>query len=311
MKILVTGGAGFIGSHVAEAYAKLGHRVWVVDDLSSGKRENVPAGIELYPWDIADPRVAKLLMDERIELINHHAAHMDVRASVSDPLKDAKTNVMGLLSLLEATRKSGVKRFIFASTGGAIYGEQRQFPAKESHPSEPSSPYGVGKLAGEKYLECYHRLLGIVPQILRYANVYGPRQNPHGEAGVIAIFADKMLRPQTPWIHGSGHQTRDFIYIEDIVKANVLALSHVQACLFNVGTGQETDILTIFRHLQTLTGYGGKAQHDKAKEGEQMRSSINSERILEAWGWKPQVPLLEGLEKTAHWFRQTAASHLG
>ncbi len=304
MKILVTGGTGFIGSHVAQAYVKLGHEVWVVDDLSTGKKENVPAGAHLCIADIADPKVARLLAQEKIELINHHAAHIDLRESVAQPLHDAQTNVLGLLSLLEASRKSGVKRWIFASTGGALYGEQREFPAKETHVAEPVSPYGVGKLAGEKYLECYQKIYGIVAQIFRYANVYGPRQSPHGEAGVVAIFTDKLLRGQAPVVHGSGKQTRDFVFVQDVVGANVLALDHPESCLFNVGTGQETDVLTILRHLKSFTGFSGQAKHDAAKEGEQMRSCIDAKKIQKAWGWAPRTSLAQGLEKTVLWFKE-------
>lgn len=303
MKILVTGGAGFIASHVAEAYLKEGHNVWIVDDLSTGKRENVPAGAVLCVWDIADARTGKLLAEEKIELINHHAAHMDIRESVADPMFDAKVNVLGLLSLLESARKAGLRRIIFSSTGGAIYGEQREFPAKEDHSTVPASPYGITKLAGEKYLEFYRQVHGFIPQILRYANVYGPRQNPQGEAGVIAIFTDKMLRGSQPVIHGDGKQTRDFVCVEDVVRANVLALKHPEPCLFNVGTGKETNVNTVSAHLQRLTGFPKEAAHDAPKEGEQTRSVIDPSAIGKAWGWKPGVPLAEGLEKTVRWFK--------
>ncbi len=307
MRIVVTGGAGFIGSHIAQAYCDQGHRVWIVDDCSTGRKEYVPAAATLCEWDIADPRVEALLRKEKIELINHHAAHIDIRNSVLNPVMDARTNILGFLSLLEAARNSGVKRFIFASTGGAIYGEQREFPAAETHPEQPNSPYAVSKVAGEKYLECYQRVHGIVPQILRYANVYGPRQNPLGEAGVIAIFAAKMLKGQTPVIHGTGRQTRDFVYVQDVVTANLLALANPQACVFNVGTGKETNIVTIFRHVKKAAGFTGEAGHDEAKAGEQPRSVIDPSRIGEVWGWKPSVLLDVGLEKTVQWFKENRA----
>ncbi len=302
MKILVTGGAGFIGSHVAEAYLALGHNVWIVDDMSSGKKENIPAGAVFCPWDIADARVEKLLAQEKIELINHHAAQIDIRVSVSNPVADAKVNILGLIHLLEAGRKAAVRRFIFASTGGAIYGEQESFPAAEDHPAQPFSPYGVAKYAGEQYLAYYHKAFGIVPQILRYANVYGPRQNPHGEAGVIAIFTAKMFKGESPVIHGNGLQTRDFVCVPDVVNANVLALQKPQSCLFNVGTGQESNIKSLAENLKRLTAFAGPIVHDAPKEGEQLRSCIDSSRIAKAWGWKPRVELSEGLQRTVEWF---------
>ncbi len=306
MRILVTGGAGFIGSHVAEAYVSGGHRVWIVDDLSTGKKENVPTGAELCAWDIGDARMGDLLRREKIEFINHPAAHMDIRESAAAPVFDARVNVLGLLSLLEAARRAGTRRVLFSSTGGAIYGDQEEFPAKETHPTQPDSPYGIAKLAGEKYLGYYQKVHGLIPVVLRYANVYGPRQNPFGEAGVVAIFTAKMLRGESPLLHGSGKQTRDFIYIDDVVAANVLALGHAgkRPCLFNVGTGKETDIRTVFHQIKTLTGFSGRPIHDAAKEGEQFRSSIDSSRIAKSWKWKNKVPLSEGLARTVEWFRE-------
>ncbi len=304
MNILVTGGAGFIASHVAEAYIAEGHRVWVLDNLSSGKEANVPKGATLIAWDIADARVEDLLRREKITLINHHAAHMDLRESVTDPAFDAKTNIIGLLLLLEAARKAGVGRFIFASTGGAVYGEQEAFPAPESHTARPASPYGVSKLCGEKYLDYYHGAYKMVPQVLRYANVYGPRQNPHGEAGVVAIFTARMMKGEVPVIHGTGKQTRDFVYVKDVQQANILALRNAQPCLFNVGTGKESDVLTVFRHLRDALKFSKDAGHDAAKEGEQMRSCIDPSAIQKAWGWRPTMDLQEGLKTTVDWFQK-------
>jgi len=218
MKILVTGGAGFIGSHVVDAYVEAGHDVVVVDDLSSGKPENVNAKAKLVQMDIRDAGFERVVAEHRIEVISHHAAQMDVRRSVADPAFDASINVLGGLNVLEAARKQGVVKFIFASTGGAIYGEQEYFPADEQHPLRPLSPYGITKLATEKYLYFYKEVHGLNSVILRYANVYGPRQNPHGEAGVVAIFCSKILEGQQPVINGNGKQTRDYTFVGDIVR---------------------------------------------------------------------------------------------
>ena len=217
MKILVTGGAGFIGSHVVDAYVEAGHDVVVVDDLSSGKPENVNAKAKLVQMDIRDAGFERVVAEHRIEVISHHAAQMDVRRSVADPAFDASINVLGGLNVLEAARKQGVVKFIFASTGGAIYGEQEYFPADEQHPLRPLSPYGITKLATEKYLYFYKEVHGLNSVILRYANVYGPRQNPHGEAGVVAIFCSKILEGQQPVINGNGKQTRDYTFVGDFV----------------------------------------------------------------------------------------------
>jgi UDP-glucose 4-epimerase len=309
MKILITGGAGFIASHIADAYLRCGHEVWIIDDLSKGKRENLPKGAMFEKMDIRDERIVEWISRKQIELINHHAAHMDLRESVADPVSDADINVLGTLRLLDAARRAGAMRFIFASTGGAIYGEQKEFPARESHAAEPASPYGVSKLVGERYLKYFQQSTpGFQPQILRYANVYGPRQNPHGEAGVVAIFAEKMLAGESPLIHGDGRQTRDYIYIDDVVQANVLALESREPCLFNVGTGRETDVVTIFNHLKTFTGYTGDARHDEAKKGEQRRSVIDSMSIGKAWNWKPTVSLKDGLARTAQWFKDARSA---
>ncbi|HZY10966.1 MAG TPA: NAD-dependent epimerase/dehydratase family protein, partial [Bacteroidota bacterium] len=226
MNILVTGGAGFIGSHVADACISSGHSVFIIDDLSMGKREYLNSNAKFLKMDIRDEKVREVFQKEKFDVLIHHAAQMDVRKSVDDPLFDASVNIVGTLNLLENCRSSGVRKFIFASTGGAIYGEQDYFPADETHPVRPCSPYGVSKLSIEKYLNYYHVVYGLNYICLRYANVYGPRQNPHGEAGVVAIFTSKMLSGDQPVINGNGKQTRDYVYVEDVVRANLSALSY-------------------------------------------------------------------------------------
>jgi len=235
MKILVTGGAGFIGSHVVDAYLELGHEVVVVDNLSSGSIENLNPKAKFYEMDIRDSDIEDLFKNEKPDVVNHHAAQMDVRKSVEDPIYDADVNIIGSLNLLQNCIKYGVKKFIFASTGGAIYGEQDYFPADEEHPTRPLSPYGVAKLTVEKYLYFYKEVHGLNYVVLRYANIYGPRQNPHGEAGVVAIFTSKMLKGEQPVINGDGFQTRDYTFVGDVVRANVLALSYEKSDVFNIG----------------------------------------------------------------------------
>lgn len=303
MNILVTGGAGFIGSHVADAFIAEGHNVIIIDDMSSGRQENVNPKAKLYRMDIQDSRVEDIFCNEKIELMCHHAAQMDVRKSVADPKFDASVNVLGFLNLMEAGRKHGLRKVIFASTGGAIYGEQDYFPADEEHPTRPLSPYGITKLVTEKYLFFYHAVYGITYVVLRYANIYGPRQSPHGEAGVIAIFTSKMLSGEQPVINGDGKQTRDYTFVGDVVKANLLALTYNGSDIFNIGTGIETDVNQLFHHLKKLTGSSCKEEHAPAKAGEQMRSVISSKKIHEKLGWTPTVTLEEGLKKTVEFFK--------
>ncbi|RMF61367.1 MAG: NAD-dependent epimerase/dehydratase family protein [Calditrichaeota bacterium] len=302
MKILVTGGAGFIGSHVADAYLQAGHEVTIIDDLSSGRTENLNPAATFHRLDIQDKGVAELFAQEKFEVVNHHAAQMDVRKSVDDPLFDARTNILGTLNLLECSVKFGVKKFIFASTGGAVYGEQERFPADESHPTWPLSPYGITKLACEKYLFYYKEVHHLPHVILRYANVYGPRQNPHGEAGVVAIFTERLLSGEQPIINGDGTQTRDYVYIDDLVRMNLLALNHERSEAFNVGTGTETDVNTIYRLLNQYTGADREEVHGPAKPGEQQRSCLSYAKAEQVFGWKPEVELNQGLKKTVEYF---------
>lgn len=303
MNIMVTGGAGFIGSHVADAYIAAGHTVVIVDDFSSGKQQNVNPKAKVYRMDIQDPAVENVFRDEKIEVMAHLAAQMDVRRSVADPKFDASVNVLGFLNLMEAGRKHGLKKVIFSSTGGAIYGEQDYFPADEEHPNRPLSPYGITKLVTEKYLFFYKAIYGIDHVILRYANIYGPRQNPHGDAGVVAIFTQRMLKGEQPVINGDGKQTRDYVYVGDVVQGNLLALGYSGSNIFNIGTGIETDVNQLFGHIRNLTGSPCEEKHIPAKAGEQMRSVITAKKISDMLGWKQTVTLEEGLKKTVEFFK--------
>ncbi len=306
MKILVTGGAGFIGSHVVDAYVAAGHDVLVVDDLSTGKRENLNPKGRFHHLDIVDPKVVELIRDERPAVLNLHAAQMDVRRSVADPLFDARVNILGTINLLEAGRRANVRRVLFVSSGGAAYGEQEQFPAPETHPTNPVSPYGVSKRAGELYAFFFQAEYQIPFVALRYANIYGPRQDPHGEAGVVAIFSERMLRGEPVTVNGDGKQTRDYVYVGDVVRANLLALESTATGPFNVGTGVETDVNTLAAHLLRASGSRSEVRHGPAKQGEQRRSVIDSRRAADVLGWRPEVTLEDGLRRTVDWFRGRA-----
>jgi len=305
VNILVTGGAGFIGSHVVDAYIALGHSVTVLDNLSTGKERNLNPKAAFAKGDLRDASfVTGVLSGKRFDVVNHHAAQIDVRRSVADPAFDAAVNIVGVLNLLEACLKNGVGRFIFSSTGGAIYGEQDYFPADELHPTRPISPYGIAKLTTEHYLYYYRIVHGLNSVILRYGNIYGPRQNPEGEAGVVAIFASRFLAGEQPVINGDGKQTRDYVFVGDVARANVDALKYDGSNTFNIGTGIETDVNRIFNVLREATGSTRPVQHGEAKKGEQMRSLLTSEKIRRETGWKAEVSLEEGLRRTVAYFRE-------
>lgn len=304
MRILVTGGAGFIGSHVVDEYIRLGHHVTVVDNLSTGRKQNVNSAAEFHEVDIRDAANLRKIFDgNRFDVVNHQAAQMDVRRSVDDPVYDASVNLLGMLTLLEVCVKAGVKRVIFASSGGAIYGEQEYFPADELHPTRPISPYGVAKLTTEQYLYYYKSVHGIDYVSLRYANVYGPRQNPEGEAGVVAIFATRFLSGRQPVINGDGMQTRDYVFVGDVVRGNHLALDCKAPAVFNIGTGVETNVNQLFDQLRRLTNSQLEKQHGPAKKGEQLRSVLSSSLIEKTLGWKPLTTLDDGLRQTVEYFR--------
>lgn len=303
LHIALTGGAGFIGSHLAQAFLAAGHRVTVIDDLSSGKPENLPPAAELHALDIRSPAAAELVAQPGFDVLVHHAAQMEVRRSVEEPAFDAEVNIVATLKLLEAARRGTVRQVIFASTGGAIYGEQEHFPAREEHPTAPLSPYGVAKLAVERYLFMYHAVYGLEAVCLRYANVYGERQNPKGEAGVIAIFLDRLLADRAPVIHGDGLQTRDYIHVSDVVRANLAALGRPGFAIYNVGTGIETSVVELYEGLRQAAGSELAAVHGPAKPGEQRRSSIDPAKLRRELGLPAPLPLAEGLRRTAEWFR--------
>lgn len=303
MKILITGGAGFIGSHIQDAYLAAGHEVAVIDDLSHGKRSNLQAQTRFFPCDIRSPEAVRAVSEWAPDVVNHLAAQMEVRKSVEDPMLDADINILGGLRVLKASVDAGCRKFIFSSTGGAIYGEQESFPASEDHPCYPLSPYGVAKLAFERYLHYFHTLTGLSYVALRYANVYGPRQDPHGEAGVVAIFAEKLLAGDQPVINGDGGQTRDYVFVEDVAAANVRALQSVPSGAYNIGTGIETDVNDLFRVLRELTGSKADEVHAPAKPGEQRRSSLSAAKAAKLLGWEPKTSLREGLARTVDFFR--------
>lgn len=304
MKILVTGGAGFIGSNVSDAFVAGGHDLVVVDDLSGGKRHQVPEAATFYQTDVQDAAALRdIFAKEKPELLVHHAAQMDVRRSVADPPFDAQVNVVGLLNLLEAGRDNGLRRVLFASSGGAGYGEQDEFPAPETHKIAPVSPYGVSKMASELYLSCYRAMYGLEYAAMRYANVYGPRQDPHGEAGVVAIFTQRVLAGETSTINGDGKQTRDYVFVGDIVRANVMLATSEWSGSVNLGTGIETDVNQLYDGICKACDKDLPADHGPAKPGEQSRSAISPKLAGEVIGWKPETSLADGLKATAEFFR--------
>jgi len=303
MKILVTGGAGFIASQIADAFINEGHDVYILDNLSTGFEKNINPKAKFINADITSLSIFEIFSKEKFDVVNHHAAQIDVRKSVADPIFDANTNILGTINLLQACTKTGVKKFMFASTGGAVYGEQEYFPADENHPTNPVSPYGITKLTIEKYLYFYKNEYGLNYTILRYANVYGPRQNPFGEAGVVAIFASKLLKNENPVINGEGKQTRDYVFAEDVVKANVLTLTTNDSNIYNVGTGIETSVNELFTKLNSIAGNQAQEKHGPAPKGEQLRSVITSEKLFKQLKWKPSIKIDAGLQKTFDSFK--------
>jgi UDP-glucose 4-epimerase len=303
LKVLVTGGAGFIGSHVADALIEQGHTVIVVDDLSTGKAEFVNPQARFYQLDIRSPELAEVLDRERPELINHHAAHADVRRSVTDPRHDADVNILGSLNLLECARQHGATKFVYASTGGAIYGEPVYLPCDENHPLNPICPYGVSKLTVERYLSYYGHAYGLQYTILRYPNVYGPRQDPTGEGGVVAIFARRMLLGEQVIINGTGDQQRDFLYVSDVVRANILAQDHFGGQIYNLGTGLGTSVNDLFALMADKTGYGAGPTHGPPKAGETFKIYLDATKARHELNWQPETSLDEGLSRTIISFR--------
>jgi UDP-glucose 4-epimerase len=298
VKILVTGGAGFIGSHVVDAYVELGHDVLIVDDLSTGRSRNLNPAARLYELDIRSPEVAALIAQERPDVINHHAAQIDVRKSVADPVDDLTRNTAGSVNLIEAARGAGVAKFIYISSGGAIYGEPEILPCPEDHPIKPLSPYGVSKHTTEHYLELYAELYDLRYTTLRYANVYGPRQDPHGEAGVVAIFTDRTLHGEPLTIYGDGSIVRDFVYAGDVKRANVLALDRGDDTALNIGTGVLTSVNEVFHQLRIATGYQHEPIYAPSKAGDLQRNCLNVELAARVLGWEPEVDFATGIALT-------------
>ncbi len=303
-RILITGGAGFIGSNVADLFLASGWDVAVLDDLSSGKRENVPARARFYPCDVRSGAAAEAILEERPEVICHHAAQIDVRKSMADPRFDADVNLGGLLNVMQAAVKAGsVKQVLFASSGGAMYGDTERIPTPEDHPARPVSHYGAAKSASELYLGVYRAGHGLAAAALRYANVYGPRQDPHGEAGVVAIFCGRLLAGDPCTIYGDGSQTRDYVFVGDVARANLLAAEKRLDGAVNVGTGIETDVNRLHAILARAAGSEARPRYAPARPGEQRRSCIDPSAAAAALGWRPEVSLEEGLRRTLEWFR--------
>lgn len=305
MRIIVTGGAGFIASHIADAYINDGHDVIILDNLSTGKKNFINKKARFYQVDIRNrEEINTIVQKEKPDVINHHAAQISVRDSVGDPMNDLEINLNGILNLLEASKKSGLKKFIFASSGGVVYGESDVIPTPEDYaPLRPQSPYGVTKLASEYYLNFYQETYGIPFIALRYSNVYGPRQNPHGEAGVVAIFTLRLLKHEEAVINGDGLQTRDYVYVEDVVEANRKALQSPIIGTFNIGTGKETNVIEIFNHIRGLAVQNIEATHGRAKAGEQKRSCLDNGLAFRKLDWKPRFSLIQGLKETVEYFK--------
>lgn len=304
MKILVTGGAGFIASHVVDAYLQAGHKVVVVDNLSTGNLNNLNPQAKFIEVDITDKEsIQKVVLEEKPDVINHHAAHIQVGYSVKNPQFDAENNIIGLLNIMEAAKTVPVKKVIMAATGGAMYGN-KVTPFTEEMKAEPLSPYGISKRAGELYLNYYSELYQIPFISLRYSNVYGPRQNPHGESGVIAIFAEIFAKGETPVINGDGSHTRDYVYISDVVKANLLALESNFIGELNIGTQTETSTLEVFRKVAAEMNLNVEEKFGPERPGEQVTSSLNYSKAKEILGWQPEITFDEGVKKVVAWYKE-------
>ena len=302
MKVLVTGGAGFIGSHVVDSLIKGGHEVVIVDNLSTGSRRNLNPKAVFYEMDIRDPQLRTVVATEKPDVINHHAAQATVLASLGSPVLDAQVNIVGSLNLLECARDFGVTKFIYISTGGALYGEPEYLPCDENHPIRPISPYGVSKHTVEHYLYLFKENYGLDYAILRYPNVYGPRQDPAGEAGVVAIFSHQMLNGERPVIYGSGEQERDFVYVEDVVRANLLVMASGDGGTYNLGSGRGTSVNELFAMMKDITEYGQDPIYEPPRTGEVFKIYLDATKANIELGWRATVSLQEGLERTVEFF---------
>ncbi|MDD3628648.1 MAG: NAD-dependent epimerase/dehydratase family protein [Actinomycetota bacterium] len=304
MKVLITGGAGFIGSNVADGLLDKNYDVVIVDDLSNGKEENIPEKAKFYKCDIRDKKIYDIFQAEKPDIVIHNAAQLSVRVSVENPLMDADINIMGGLNVINACNETKIKKIIFASSGGTVYGEQEYFPADENHPKNPVCPYGVAKLATENYLYYFYKTFGLEYISLRYANIYGPRQDPYGEAGVVAIFCRRILEGKNPIINGDGLQTRDYVYVGDAVDANIKAIESTFVGPVNIGTCKETSVIELFKLLKQISGKDDiEKVHGPAKEGEQRRSQLSYRLAREVLGWHPEVSIEKGLRLTYDWFK--------
>jgi UDP-glucose 4-epimerase len=298
MNILVTGGAGFIGSNIVDSLLKEGHKVSIIDDLCTGRRQNINPKATFHEMDIRSPEIEKVFESQKIDLLYHLAAQIDVRKSVDKPIEDADINVMGGINILNRALKYKVRKIIYSSTGGAIYGEPKYLPADEDHPIRPMAGYGVSKHCLEHYIELFSDLYDIDYTILRYANVYGPRQDPLGEAGVIAIFTGKMLNDETPVIFGSGEQTRDFVHVNDVVRANLMAIERGSREIINIGTGRETSVNSVFKTMKEILNFTREAKYEMERPGEVFRVYLDIKKAKEVLGWEPQMDLHDGMENT-------------
>jgi UDP-glucose 4-epimerase len=308
VKILVTGGAGFIGSNIADAFIRDGHEVAILDDLSTGFRRNINPRALFFHGDMRDRDFVKRVFDIfQPDVIDHHAAQIDVRKSLVDPGFDAAQNIIGSIGLIQEAVRGGVKKFIYASTGGVVYGEPQWLPTNESHPVHPECAYGISKHTVEHYLELYRILEALPYVVLRYSNVYGPRQNPHGEAGVNAIFVGMMLDGKVPTIFGDGEQLRDYVFIEDVVDANRRALSHDKCDIYNIGSGSGTSVNRLFEILQDVIGLREPAHYAPKRMGEIERIYLDARKAERELGWRAQTTIEEGLAKTVAWFQQQRA----
>jgi len=302
MDCMVTGGAGFIGSHIVNALVAQGRIATVFDDLSSGKRENLGEGIALTVGDVRDKQAVGTAVSNDVDCVFHLAAQIDVRRAVEDPGFDAQVNIGGTINVLNACVEAHVRRFVMSSTGGALYGEPKNLPADEQTPIQPLSPYGVSKYCAEQYIEYFYRMYGLGTVILRYANVYGPRQDPNGEAGVVGIFARRILLGQSCIVYGDGEQTRDFVFVDDVARANMLAMQGPLGT-FNIGTGVETPLNGLLAAFERVVGHPVAREYAPARAGEVQRIALNAEKARHEMGWKPSVSLEDGLARTLAWVR--------
>ena len=309
--ILVTGGAGFIGSHLVDDAIAHGERVVVVDNLATGKRSNVAPEASFHQMDLNDPRLDQLVGDEKVDVISHHAAQANVRVSLDDPSADARTNILGTLALVRAAKRTGVRTFVFASSGGTVYGTQSVYPADETHPLAPTSPYGCAKLAAELYLDAFRSIGDLEPVIFRYANIYGPRQDPKGEAGIVAILAEKLLAGEIPRINDDGEQTRDYVYVGDVVAAHRAAISSRATGVYNVGTGVETSVNALYELVTSRLGSSIRPYHGPAIAAELRRNVLDAGKLERDLGAAPKTRLGEGLDRTLPYYRERAAARAG